>query len=563
MNDYELSIFRSIASMMGKVSGVSVKTIYHKKLGINYGVLIYAGENLAFVSLGYSPPSADGEFRQYVVPAENLSKIDKDPNISLAEKYYELHGRWIVSPEDNRLTIYIILLNIVMMSINSYNHYKVDIVLISSDSTVNYLHVNEHFDEFAKEVRSNIVSFLNLFYVQLENKTTLMGMKFVPLSIGEVKNFNSIGTNFQRELFINHSVKNLILEKICPFFAFFAGYKTFKMRDAVFFNNPVLRKKIDSSKEYIQKLKLLYAMGKLNLSDDIEEVFQKKLSAPINFIEKNLLYSKYCVALAYNCYDFTMHFILNVKKRKMTVYDTILCDILTDHGVFQTTVFQILYGLYCLHSLTSVIHGDLHLGNIMIFFPGKIVRFNTKIGNKTYSHESSFKSAIIDFGRSIINYDKLIDSFPGDVDEVIFQNQRLKILAFKLIPKFMDENEKKIDVVIKHRYSEVFRILTGLDILNFLSHMFDYAEYILLESKEFLTKLYNFTIVHIKTQLEALIDGREVTEKYSAELLIENFYAPDSEPGRADYESEYKPLPKSEYTKPQMKTNLEEEGLSF
>lgn len=522
---YRLKEFVAASEKLTNKSELVVKAVYNYKAKINYCLLFYFKDVLTYIAYGYTFPSADGEFRNYFIEAPHYFEIVKNnKNLSVAEDYYKKNMDWIETPLDYIQTVAVILLNISNVLSEHNNEINIDTKLVSNSSNEfykPYFNLKKHYEKYTSHIEDNL-NLLNLsrgIVLSTGNKIQI-GVKIIPLSLNDMRNMTCINRSFQREIYINCQTRKLIIGTVCPFFSCFFNWSVFG-NSSNFYNNEVIKKKIDHSAAYLRDLKKLYKMGKLNINEDLEEHFKKKLLAPINFMERNMLYSNYALTIYFERYDLTLQFLFVLYSKKNTTSLTVFFNKNIDD--VKSLLIQVFYALLCLNTKIRAIHGDLHLNNIMILGYTVSHNYSIKIDDNNYlNFPTPFNIGLIDFGRSILNYEKIVDEFPADINEVILQNQKLKMLLYKLLPKFLEENEKKIDFLFKTQYNLMFQLLSSLDSLNFISFMLEY-EYTP-EIKEFLTDIHTFIVTFIKENLENIISEKIHKLENVHKILLLKFF---------------------------------------
>ncbi len=521
---YQLRNFVAASEKLTNKSDLTIKTIYNFKAKINYGLLYYFGDVLTYIAYGYTLPSADGEFRNHLIEAQPFFKaVATNKNMTVAEDYYKKNMDWIETPLDYVQTVYVLLLNISDVTLSIKNEIKINALAVSNSENTFYKPlkmIKTHFAKYVERIEDNL-SLKDIsrgIMLSTENKIHI-GVKIIPLSLNDMRNMTCINRSFQREIYINCQTRKLIVSTICPFFSCFFNWSVFG-NSSNFYNNELIKKKIDHSAAYLRDLKKLYKMGKININEDLEEHFKKKLLAPINFIERNMLFSKYALSIYFERYDITLQFLFVLYTKKTIGNSNI--HLYKNIDDMRALLIQVFYALLCLNTKIRAIHGDLHLNNIMILNYNVSHNYSLKLDAGVYLNFSTiFNIGLIDFGRSILNYEKIVDEFPADINEVILQNQKLKMLLYKLLPKFLEENEKKIDFLFKTEYNMMFQLLSGLDSLNFISFLMEY-EYTP-EIKELLGSIHAFITSHIKSEFSRLLEKSERVNSNDG-YLIENIH---------------------------------------
>ena len=436
---HQLKNFAAVSEELSNKLELKIKTIYNFKKKINYGLLIFYGEELKFISYGYSTPSADGEFRNYLVNAKYyFETIKSNKDLHLAEKYYEKYKDWIDSPLDYVSTIYVIFINMAMLANCDNNVYKNDLIMVHNSQNKlfdPYKNIKKHLEVFYKKINVFGGLFYDLTGIKLNTGNKIhIGTKLIPLTLNDMRDITSINKSFQREIYVNYQTRKLIINMICPFFSYFINWSIFHNHDLLY-NNTIIQTKIEKSGKYLKDLKKLYKLGKIKIDEDLEDNFKKKLLAPINFMERNMLYSKYGLMIYFERYNITLNYMFNIYELKKNK-DEIVIKFYKEISHMQSLLIQVFYAFFCLNTKIKAIHGDLHLNNIMLLTYNFVHEYSIKISeNEFINFPTYFNIGIIDFGRSIINFEKLANEFPADINEVVIQNHKLKMLFHKLLPK--------------------------------------------------------------------------------------------------------------------------------
>ena len=150
-----------------------------------------------------------------------------------------------------------------------------------------------------------------------------------------------------------------------------------------------------------------------------------------------------------------------------------------NYNNFKKYMFELCYNLYCLNTKVHIIHGDLHMNNIIInsLFYKKIEpcikdsKILFVIDDNKYIFDNNFYNlCIIDFNNAIIN----VDYFKSDQQSKLLEmhvDYLIKYLCY-LKPEY-NEFSQELYRNIPYHFDEYFRVLTSLDLYYITSGILD------------------------------------------------------------------------------------------
>lgn len=236
----------------------------------------------------------------------------------------------------------------------------------------------------------------------IDPNSNIIGLKIIPIFVGDDR--------MKREINIMEKVNKLILNKNCPNFQLLYGYNIVKNIDYRILDNQRL----------LHRLKLFY---KNQYEIDMYFVYNE-------FSFSNLDY-----------------FIKKTKK--------------INTEIIHSLVFQVLSGLAALNKHYSIVHFDLHIGNILFNSVKDIDYIKYKIRNKVYyvpTYGTLF--TIIDYSRSAI--------LSSDMDEEI-----KKKFVFHCRKQFGIEFEYGIEQILKNleKNNQYYKYMYSYDTFRFIKNL--------------------------------------------------------------------------------------------
>lgn len=339
-----------------------------------------------------------------------------------------------------------------------------------------------------------------------------LGQKIIPLNLLEAQHPFNICYAAWKEYFISRAVSDLVVNEITPGFALFAGWMFIKTNKSIF-DNPDHNIRLERSRvaekiteTLTQAQTYTYhhmsasgkkirntAAGTSWLSAEFKKLYYM-IRDSIQHAKNNIIMSNVSVNLVTEYLGRTFYDSAHLAKDSK-FFQRFFMSMVADENYFnfRRYMFEILYNLYCLNAKLLTIHGDLHLNNIilnLIIYIQSHPNYNTAgrkivyaINGHAYLFPHNFYYiSIIDFSRSILHS----DHFFKDPDiprmemfnEDEFRSSQVAALLHYLItskPAFKDK-QHQLEDFIRNNYDACFRILSALDMYNFLIRFTDFIK---------------------------------------------------------------------------------------
>lgn len=499
--------------------------------------------------------SSGGEYRNNILYWPTLIKfLNKNANIKkiydfihdhfskiLTERRFELDIEYVCSTgKIQQIKKLCEPLKIYLFGITWFNFYYDKILgLISNNLNILFKNIMlKYKDEDEVFFKTALKSFdsneINVFHYIINNIITTnknyttnnvrknickIGQKMTILSLAEFQHLFNIEYNVWRELSINAIVSDLVVNRITNGFALSNNWFLIKMaKDTKLFDNPGQYERMERSKVAIKIIELLnqakaltgthkkkkdnssdsdndfmnfsmsslssgYSTNKVNEFDDLRE----NINESIVYTKENIIMSDTVLNMMSEYLGKTFYDI-SIDKNVSLIFSP------DNYNNFRKYMFELCYNLYCLNAKAHVIHGDLHLNNIILspmFYNIKVDIADPKILFKIDDHEYIFDNnfynlCIIDFDRSIINPEKYMEFHRKDVSkkfvnitskDTLLKNQTDNLLRYLYIIK--PEYKEYIDDIEKnmlHHFDVHFKILSALDIYNITSKLLKFTK---------------------------------------------------------------------------------------
>lgn len=336
---------------------------------------------------------------------------------------------------------------------------------------------------------AHIVSELTQIFRTEKQTASLIecGQKIFPLKVKEVENYGNIINLPWRELYILSQTGDLVVNGICPSLALLGGWFFIQSTQQGLFDNKITHIKLKHS-QIAHKIttKLKKAQRKTYQSSSTEflsfdmEGLSEAIEIPVDYAEEKLVMSDITMVLLMEHLGRT---IADVPKL-ITFKDYRLESgpLFEKYEVFAKYAFEFIYTLYCLNSKLQIIHGDLHLNNVVLYIKHPLFDINANllidnphilyvlnqedIMNNIYIFKHYGRYAgIIDFSRGIIGREKLEKDFSShDASQyIIDQRRRILHIYKKELPEFVEANEARIDILMLKNFDLAFKLFTAID----------------------------------------------------------------------------------------------------
>ncbi len=397
------------------------------------------------------------------------------------------------------------------------------------------------------------------------------GQKIVPLNLLEAQNPFNISYAVWKEYFIAKKASELVVNGLTPGFALFGGWLFIKTEDRYVFDNQEHISRLERSK-IAEKITDILIQAQtytyMHIDSDKKEVDKENTSwlsaefkklyymirSSINHTKNTVIMSNVAICFITEYTGRTLYNSTELSK-KSKHFQKYMMNMIADthYETFRRYLFEICYNLFLLHDKLHVIHGDLHLNNILlnlVTYIHSVPDFDSSnrkivyaIGDKFYMFAFNFYYAsLIDFSRSIVKYDNadilrdpeipMVFPFIGDKEE-FRQSQVMALLNFLIgqKPVFTERRHQLHDYINDH-YDDCFDLLTALDLYNFLQKLFEF-----ITSKEakgaspriikLIEDMYLFIDSYLSNQLQDVLEGIENERQLPVTILINEFFATD------------------------------------
>ncbi len=484
-----------------------IKTIYDTKHDYNYANIFYENKKPKWISISFIFNSADGEFREFFGSYDNIHSYFKNEthNLSVAESYYKKIQKHLHYEDiDYVLVLYVFILNFIKCKFLPQNHIYYNVFIKIQQLLYDQFHL------------SNVTSCIR--FENSINAETYLCIKSIPLSLYDLKNINSINSSFKKELFINYLCRESYEKKICTYFGLLIDWKIIKNNNNYMYSSSKIRKRIVDSKKYLNHVKTLFKLGN-QVHSDIKDVYRNKLTTPISFAEKHMVYTDYHLLLLFKKEYSTLYNFIKNKKLSVTVTQTE-----PQESYISSMVFQLCYSLLCLNVKVGCIHGDLHLNNVLVELFDRSETFTVNINNSYYHVDSKCKFSIIDFGRSILSYNIFLNYFPEELNFYLHEKQKIIGLCIKILPHFYATNQLLLDSLINNYPDQVFKLMSGLDLIYFITLYKNEHNTLEKNNVNYLDDILSFIYNYMNENLAALKKNPNTELQNIYYLIIENYF---------------------------------------
>jgi len=517
---------------------VKNKKVGIKPIGTNY---IYR-----YFTIGGSFLSKDGEYRVGLINFCNINNINITPivrNIFQDIKQYlsvNLPKRGLVIlkeyfyPTDNLKTIEIeleyysfelqndlfaiawfknifnLFLNIIENHLDEkfqkimFKHKKEDLEFFNS---LLKKYTREQMD-LLRYITNNMFTTTNV----ITNKkftATKVGQKIIPLSIAESQAPFNIRYKPWREYLISTHCSNYVINNISPGFFITNSWFYIKNSRKGLFDNEIQYEKMKRSELAVQISELLLRAQIYtheNITDKIGlKIKQKtidswisnkfkelshKIQDPIDYTKENIIMSNVALAIITEYVGRTIWDVLLLSKSSSYYNNLIGCPFTqSGYNIFSKYMFELCYNLYCMNSISGIIHGDLHLNNVTLHALTYTSARNINnvitptvlyvLGSETSQFifpTVGYYLCIIDFSRSIVLPEKIEQLHSPELPKthVIldnmkdFQSDQVERLL-NMYTQYAPDGKSHIDelrILFKNKFEAVFKLLTTIDLFG-------------------------------------------------------------------------------------------------
>jgi len=299
----------------------------------------------------------------------------------------------------------------------------------------------------------------------------IIGQKMRPTPVYDINQFYKKITNVLYELIIVYNFSNMIFRNICPGSPILVGTTYIDNTNRSMYDSTNMALLFDLSVKIGLTSKNIYdiydLLGNIKNMTDIREQIQ----VPLTFIINNLLLSPLS-QITFSEYSGRPF----ADLVKMNEYHIIL----TNTNCLVRIVFDYLYKIACMHTLMNIIHGDLHVNNLLISeckSAGSFALFT--VDNQTYVLEQyNIFGTIIDYGRSVsLHSGSVVDNNQDD----IFYHGRMLQLIKRDVPSLYEKYQDDIDRLILtkdvEKYRNLFMAASTTDMFRMLESIHTYLLY--------------------------------------------------------------------------------------
>lgn len=335
---------------------------------------------------------------------------------------------------------------------------------------------------------------------------TKIGQKIIPLSISETQHPFNIKFKPWREYLISIRLSDYIINNVSPGFFITNSWFYIKNSRKGLFDNDIQYEKMKRSELAIQITELLnraqiytheniisntvkqekkinysWISNKFkNLSDKIQE--------PIDYAKEDIIMSNVALCMMSEYVGRTLWDVMLLSKSS-TYYDKLIGSpfSLSGQSIFGKYMFELCYNLYCMNSISGIIHGDLHLNNATLNalsyanvgslndVKNPSVLYVLGDENNQYIFPTTgYHLCLIDFSRSIVLPEKiehLKDPMLPKTQKIVdsldeFQTEQVNRLI-NLYLHFTSDggiNKDELYILFKNKFEAVFKLLTTLDV---------------------------------------------------------------------------------------------------
>jgi len=361
------------------------------------------------------------------------------------------------------------------------------------------------------------------------------GHKIIPLSINEVNNVQNIRFNAWREYFIVSLTNNLIINNISPSFPVLGMWFLINGNNIIdLFENESMKTKFRNSelakKMMIELNKNIKYIPKNNRFINIIKKFNE-----INTHANDIIMSNYALIIFMEKIGTTMYDVPRFYTTRDT-YKKQIGNMFTDYYIFSKYMFEIIYALYCINYKLGIMHGDLHLNNIVLFkrkfeiieTEGNIYSIFIVDGTTKYIFpDNGAHIGLIDFSRTIVN-SKIISQVE---DPKFAEAQRRYIISIyddkNVLHDWTKIYGKKLENLLIENFDLAFKIITATDTYILFRNLYTYFNYlnnnktleVNPECLSLLIKIRELSMYYIKNMMERAIN-KEITSIEYPNLTI-------------------------------------------
>lgn len=483
-----------------------------------------------YVCFGPTYRSMDGEYRNRIMPVEyfNQSVTENIKQFEIAEQYMldrisnedlDLHIDPYVHDEFKNKKGFI----------NAINESRLPIKMLTAawicdalDMKLHPGHVNKSYPEvIVGPYDSDVLNSMKLDKIQTDltyirddpggseaDKYTgsfAMGQKIFPLGLREITRREDINFSTWREIYISELASNCVVNYLSPSFPASSNWFYIQHNEPNLFDNETMHVKFNHSTIAGNIAEQLKHIDKLNYRrhEPINDKFFKlsrSIESSILLSDSELRLSDLALCLTNEYVGKTFATIVHMIATKEeltppympTMGDTVpkllktdthaqLKYVFSDHLVFTKHIFELIYGMLCIHRQVKIIHGDPHMNNVTI-------------KNEVYTKQSlanhyvcyivdgvpyvtpytGLTSSFIDFSRGLIgDKERIIREFGPRFAEIFFRDQNGRILGllYQQFPELVSKYRIEIESNLVLNFPLMFKIITAIDLYSVCQNM--------------------------------------------------------------------------------------------
>lgn len=387
---------------------------------------------------------------------------------------------------------------------------------------------------------------------------TKIGQKIIPLSIYETQHPFNIRFKPWREYLISSHLSNYVVNNISAGFFITNSWFYIKNSRKGLFDNEIQYEKMQRSELAIQITELLNRAQLYtheNIAKKIKKIssktldsfisnkfkeLSKKIQTPIDYAKEDIIMSNVALCILSEYVGRTIWDVVLLSKSS-AYYDKLIGHPFTLNGypLFAKYMFELCYNLYCMNSISGLIHGDLHLNNATLnslsytnvrsideITNPKVLYVLGDEKNQYIFPTVGYYLCLIDFSRSIVLPEKipvLHDPSLPKTYEILdnikeFQNEQVERLLSLYIHYTSDSSSYKdeLRILFKNKFEAVFKLLSTIDLYGVthkLLHMFKLNDSTVVKPHknciDLLQKINNFSQQYFTKEMNKLISNKE------------------------------------------------------
>lgn len=313
------------------------------------------------------------------------------------------------------------------------------------------------------------------------------GQKFIPLTIKDAEEINDISLTPWREVFFSQVVGDLVINSVTSSFPILGHWFIIQGNDKKMWDNYVSIRKLDRSEKasnIIRDLEKARAgtyiinpvIKKEKYTSMYMENFSNHIIAAMDFAEKYIVLADNVLVFIIEHLGRTLADSITIMDKK--IYTRAYGPIYKSLRIFSKYLFEYIYALFNLNTKLGIIHGDLHLNNVTLFFKTPVkgltgdhinvhnpyVIYETEDNMYIFEDQSS-RAGIIDFSRAFISTDQLKERISEDKRNRIIEDQkrRLKNVIEEELSDFYQEYRFQLDIAVSTQYDNVLEVFQIID----------------------------------------------------------------------------------------------------